>query len=95
MGNHIVDPVVTPSSASGTPSGVLAAALVGPDYHMSPAWTPINMQLGARAPGSLKKPQQYIMNCLLSHPEVARQLGSTPASSRRQRAAGCAPRHRF
>ena len=49
MGNHVVDPVVTPSSASGTPSGVLAAALVGPDYHMSPAWTPINMQLGARA----------------------------------------------
>ena len=60
MNNHIVDPVITPSSASGTPSGVMAAALVGPDYHMSPAWTPINMQLGARAPGSLKNPNSIL-----------------------------------
>jgi hypothetical protein len=48
MGNHIVDPVVTASAASGTPSGVLAATLTGPDYHPSPAWVPLNMQLGAR-----------------------------------------------
>lgn len=49
MGNHVIDPVVTASSgASGVPAGVLAASLVGPDYHLSPVWTPLNMQLGAR-----------------------------------------------
>lgn len=47
MGNHIINPVITPSGASGTVTGVLAAGLVGPDYHLSPVWTPINMQLGA------------------------------------------------
>lgn len=46
MGNHVVNPVITPSVASGTPSGVLAAALVGPDYKYSAVWTPVNMQLG-------------------------------------------------
>ena len=48
MGNHVIDPVITASSAgSGVPTGVLATSLVGPDYHLSPVWTPINMQLGA------------------------------------------------
>ena len=46
MGNHVVNPVITPSAASGTPSGVMAAALVGPDYKYTAVWTPINMQLG-------------------------------------------------
>ena len=50
MGNHVVNPVVTPSAASGTPSGIMAAALVGPDYKYTAVWTPINMQLG----GSLR-----------------------------------------
>ncbi|CAL8465747.1 g5283 [Coccomyxa elongata] len=49
MGNHVVNPVITPSGLSGTVTGVLAAGLVGPDYHLSPVWTPINMQLGAGA----------------------------------------------
>nr|QOL01153.1 putative extracellular protein CSOL_076 [Pseudococcomyxa simplex] len=49
MGNHIINPVITPSGASGTVTGVLAAGLVGPDYHLSPVWTPVNMQLGAGA----------------------------------------------
>ena len=44
--NHIVNPVVTPSAVSGTPSGILAASLVGPDYKYSAVWTPVNMQLG-------------------------------------------------
>ena len=39
MSNNVVNPVVTPSAASG--------ALVGPDYKYSAVWTPINMQLGA------------------------------------------------
>ena len=47
MSNHVVNPVITPSVASGTPSGFLAAALVGPDYKYSAVWTPINLQLGA------------------------------------------------
>ena len=46
MSNHIVNPVITPSAASGTPSGILAASLVGPDYKYSAVWTPINLQLG-------------------------------------------------
>ena len=46
MSNHVVNPVVTPSAASGTPSGILAASLVGPDYKYSAVWTPINLQLG-------------------------------------------------
>ena len=46
MSNHVVNPVITPSAASGTPSGILAAALVGPDYKYSAVWTPINLQLG-------------------------------------------------
>ena len=46
MNNHIVNPVITPSTASGTPSGILAASLVGPDYKYSAVWTPINLQLG-------------------------------------------------
>lgn len=49
MGNHIINPVITPSGASGTVTGVLAASLVGPDYHLSPVWTPVNMQLGEAA----------------------------------------------
>ncbi|EIE18419.1 hypothetical protein COCSUDRAFT_68334 [Coccomyxa subellipsoidea C-169] len=49
MGNHIINPVITPSGASGTVTGILAASLVGPDYHLSPVWTPVNMQLGAGA----------------------------------------------
>ena len=53
MGNHVVNPVITPSGLSGTVTGVLAAGLVGPDYHLSPVWTPINMQLGANRPGLL------------------------------------------
>ncbi|CAL5224046.1 g6670 [Coccomyxa viridis] len=55
MGNHVVNPVITPSAASGTPSGVMAAALVGPDYKYTAVWTPINMQLGA---GALHTPAQ-------------------------------------
>ena len=47
MSNHVVNPVITPSAASGTPSGILAASLVGPDYKYSAVWTPINLQLGA------------------------------------------------
>jgi hypothetical protein len=47
MGNHIINPVITPSGASGTVTGVLAAGLVGPDYHLSPVWSPVTMQLGA------------------------------------------------
>lgn len=46
MGNHVVNPVITPSAVSGTPSGIMAAALVGPDYKYTAVWTPINMQLG-------------------------------------------------
>lgn len=46
MGNHIINPVITPSGASGTVTGILAASLVGPDYHLFPVWTPVNMQLG-------------------------------------------------
>ena len=50
MSNHVVNPVITPSAASGTPSGILAAALVGPDYKYSAVWTPINLQLGVPWP---------------------------------------------
>ena len=46
LSNHVVNPVITPSAASGTPSGIMAAALVGPDYKYTAVWTPINMQLG-------------------------------------------------
>ena len=46
LNNHIVNPIIAPSAVSGTPSGILAASLVGPDYKYSAVWTPVNMQLG-------------------------------------------------
>jgi len=70
ISNHIINPVITPSGASGTVTGVLAASLVGPDYHLSPVWTPINMQLGeavAFFPPNLPTLYPFFVACLVSH----------------------------
>lgn len=79
MGNHVVNPVITPSGLSGTITGILAAGLVGPDYHLSPVWTPINMQLGAipRIPSfaedSLISFKHHLSKCPLEKGKAATQ----------------------